>query len=365
MITLFPAESDMHSIPISLNELSRYQLYLRSAIDLEGQNQYLPALAILRTALEHQLTDRLLFLATRYKQVFHEVPKRVYQQWLRDMKRRKQGTEDIIQLKWNSGTMIVIRSGPHESDGRKRVRRPSISIYYFLLKDFDPFVGTPQEQKHLARGFDSLTDWVDHATQQQRIYGSSLRWEGIKDNLLYNRLCSAETLRRLQVHYRFLSAYVHPIPHAFDEIYGRNRPSGAPRYDHYASELILLYIIKIASEELKALKKMAWRPPRIRLADWEAVEGRIRTADALAEQLWFPGGRPHRFDYVEEANSRGVRGNRILGADQRVAPHELKASQLRYYRNPLRRLVKMHSSFREVTGFSYVSPWERADAFYR
>jgi hypothetical protein len=40
-------------------------------------------------------------------------------------------------------------------------------------------------------------------------------------------------------------------------------------------------------------------------------------------------------------------------------------SQIRYYRNPLRRLIRMHASFQELTGFAYRSPWPRQDARFR
>lgn len=340
-------------------------LYLSSALDLSDRDQYLPGFAVLRSALEHHLTDRLLFLATRYKRVFVDVKKETYKEWMRAWQSKESGTESIISIEYETNKMTVIRTGPHASDETGKRQRRAISIYYFLLRDFDPFVGKAQEQQHLSRGFSSLQHRIEHATEQQHLYGRSLRWDRIKDNLSYNKLCSKATLRQFEVHYRFLSAFVHPVPAAFDEVYGRNRPSGAPRYDHYASELILLYVIKIASEELKALKHMAGRTPRIRLAEWDRVEADVRMADALADHFWFPGGQPHAYDYVEEANSRGLRNRKLVPWDKRPSPEDLKPSQVRYYRNPLRRLIKMHSSFQEMTGFAYVSPWPREDARYR
>lgn len=180
-----------------------------------------------------------------------------------------------------------------------------------------------------------------------------------------HRLASRETLGRLEVHYRFLSAFVHPVPAPYDLVYGRNRPTCAPRYDHYASELVLLYINRLAAEELKSLRRMAARTPRVRLHDWATVESHMRAAERAAAHLWFPGDQPHLYDYVEEANSRGIRSGRMVPRDRRPTPNQLRASQVRYYRDPLRRLVKMHRSFNEVTGFGYTSPWPRADAQFR
>jgi hypothetical protein len=235
-----------------------------------------------------------------------------------------------------------------------------MSIYYFLLKEYDPFVGPPQHQPHLARGFTPVELHTKHAGRQRGIYWGALSWEAIKQNLTFNHMSSAETLRRFDVHYRFLSAFVHPVPIAFDEAYGRDeKASGRFAYDHYSSELALLYTNKIAAAELKALARMASRRPKVRLGDWDVVQSHIKTADATAAHLWFPGDPPHMFDRVQEANSRGLRHDRLVERDKRPTPDQLKTSQIRYYKNPLRRLIQMHHSMHEWTGFTYVSPWPR------
>lgn len=122
---------------------------------------------------------------------------------------------------------------------------------------------------------------------------------------------------------------------------------------------MLLYINKIAAAELKALARMASRRPKVRLADWDTVESHIKTADAIAAYLWFPGDLPHQFDRVQEANSRGLRRDKLVDRDKRSTPDQLKTSQIRYYKNPLRRLIEMHHTMSEMTGFTYVSPWPR------
>jgi hypothetical protein len=334
-------------------------IYLSSALRLTFAEEYTSAYAVIRAALEHHLTDRLLFVGNRYMQQYNGVKKADYQQLERDRAQRRPGTEEIIRTAYSDGTMWVVRSGIHPRDPGGRRRRQTLSIYYFLLDQFDPFVGPPRDQKHLARGFTPVEHRLRNAQEQQRTY-SALRWPELKANLRENRLCSAETLRRFEVHYRFLSAFVHPVPAGYNLVYGRNRPSGAPRYDHYASELVLLYINKLATSELRYLKRMSARTPRVRIVGWPTVEAHANTADAAAAHLWFPGGdEPHMYDRVEEANSRGMHRGRLVPIDRRPKPDDLAAHQIRYYRNPLRRLIGMHQSFQELTGFAYVSPWPR------
>lgn len=166
------------------------RMYLVSALDLAFRNEYLPAFAVLRAALEHHLTDRLLFLARRYKRVLTGVKKATYEQWVAEWESSKPGTEDITKLEWKNGTVVIVRTGLHPTGGKKGPSGRTLSIYYFLLQDFDPFVGRPEEQRYLARDFTSLDQHVKHAANQQRLYGESLRWDGIKSNLAYNPGCS-------------------------------------------------------------------------------------------------------------------------------------------------------------------------------
>jgi hypothetical protein len=341
-------------------------IYLSSALRLADADEYISAYAVLRAALEHHLMDRLLFVGNRYKQQYN-VKKADFQRLERARAQGRSGTEDIVRIEYLAGTMWVVRSGLHSRDEAGGIRRQTLSIYYFLLDDFDPFVGPPDEQQHLSRGFTLVEHRIQNAQEQRRVYSGALRWPDIKSNLRENRLCSEETLRRFEVHYRFLSAFVHPVPAGYDLVYGRNRPSGAPRYDHYAAELALLYINKLGASELTFLKRMTTRTPRVRLDDWPTVEAHIAAADASAAHLWFPGvDEPHAYDRVEEANSRGIRrGRTLIPMNQRATPDDLKPHQIRYYRNPLQRLIRMHQSFQELTGFSYISPWPRDDARFR
>jgi hypothetical protein len=232
-------------------------IYLSSALRLASADEYISAYAVLRAALEHHLTDRLLFVANRYKQQYNDMKKADYQRLVRQRAQGQPGTETIVRIIYDGRTMWVVRSGLHVRDEAGKPRRQTLSIYYFLLQEFDPFVGHYREQEHLSRGFTPVEQRIRDAQEQQRTY-RPLRWSQIKANLGENKICSQETLRRFDVHYRFLSAFVHPVPAGYDLVYGRNRPTGAPRYDHYASELALVYINKLGAAELKFLERTAW-----------------------------------------------------------------------------------------------------------
>jgi len=89
-------------------------------------------------------------------------------------------------------------------------------------------------------------------------------------------------------------------------------------------------------------------------------------ARALASHLWFPRGSPHEFDRIQEANRRGIgRDGQLLGMDERPKPADLEDREILYYAGPLRRLVRLHAHQDEMSGFTYVSPWPRPDAWQR
>ncbi len=339
------------------------ETYLASALERALAGAYMPAFALLRSALEHHLVDRLLFLADTYKTRIPKFKRTDYDSWHADWQSGKPGTENIISLEWKSkpsttGTVEVVRTGPHPTEGQ------TVSIYYLLLQEFDPFVGRPDEQQFLVREFGPLGDHQQYAEEQRRVYGS-LKWDEIKSNLLGNQLCNAKTLLQFEVHYRFLSAFVHPWPAALNLVYGRNRPRGVHRYDHYSSELLLLYINHIAAAELRALGEMAGRTPRIGLADWSSVVTHIQSAEAAANHLWFPGGEPHQFDRVKEANSRAWYGSNAATSEPPMPPDQITDDEVGYYRDPFTRLIRMHTSLPELVGFTYISPWPRVDALSR
>lgn len=341
-------------------------LHLTAAIVLTENALYPPAFSVLRTVLEHQALDHLCFLAARYKVVYRNAADRPLAEWQEQARRREPGTEDIIKIERKGKDVEVIRSGPHFTGGPRGVDAPSLSRYYGVLDNFDPFEPPPGLQRHVVGDFVSTVEERQaHAARLRRRWREDLTWRGLRENLALNEFYTEDELFRWDVHYGFLSAFVHPTPRAMQAIYGRNIPSIAPNYDHYASELILLYAHTFARLELEALKAMASREPTVGLAGWEQVSGDMAASQAATDYLWFPRGAPTMFDRVEEANRRGVVNRQLVPMSERPRPDEIPASEVRYYRNPLRRLVLMHLGINEMTGFAWPSPWPRSDAFSR
>jgi len=235
--------------------------------------------------------------------------------------------------------------------------RTEISVYYFLRTHFDPLAPRPGTSE-VGRGFPLITEeeQTQQAEQIRSLYELYLTWPRIKRNLLSNMFETEDSLARIDVHYRFLSAHVHPLAERSSDRYGRNR--SWPSYNHYASELVLLYTITLAVREIRSFIAMCAMEPQVHLdgeSDLIDLSGRL---DVGSAHLWFPGQPPHAYDLYEADNRRDFAVHLRKSADN--------ISTEPYYSDPLRRLVALHRNTRELmTGRAYLSPWPRGDATYR
>jgi hypothetical protein len=336
---------------------------LRAAMSLVRQDLYPAAFGLLRSAMEQVYVDLLMFMGRRFHQRYLRVSDELWEKWNADREAGEAWTADIVSWERTprNGNVLIVREGLRSSNDDA-----VLSIFYFLLDQYSPWMGPPEIQTLFDDGFGDVDSQVRAAQENRAMYRQYLSWGGVKANLSANNLASEEDVRMLEVHYRFLSAFVHPIAHVTDCVYGRNSPW--PRYDHFASELALLYVNVFASLELASFLRMSQERPVLELSDWAEVETSLNVSVGLTEHLWWPGGHPHAYDRWQAGNKLAFRafhnGEELTGG--RPGPEELRDSEVPYYANPIVRLVEMHRSARELTtGFAYLSPWEREDARWR
>jgi hypothetical protein len=348
--------------------LSLLHTYLSAALLEVDHDLYMPAFVNLRTALEHHVQDHLLFLANRYKPpVLTGVSDDTLADWQNAIEEGREGFASVLQVqRVGRGTKVeVIRSGPHYVGGEQGLDAPALSVYYQLMHDYDPFTGGKNAQDFIGRWQHSKDAQRRWAAQTAETWREFLHWPALMAYLLLNEFYKEKEIARFNVHYGFLSAFTHPTMRGRDIVYGRNPPTTL-RYDHYTSELILLYIITIARLELESFEEMSRQEPPVNLAGWDEVREDMERGEVLAAHLWFPRGAPHLYDRVQEANRRGEREDGgPIPWDERQKPEELTDDEVLYYANPLRRLIELHNHQNELTGFPYDSAWLRGDAQMR
>ena len=342
-----------HQHTVFADRCSALGEYLSASVALATSELYAPAFCVLRGALEHHVFDLLLMLADRYEQTFIGVTRQGFADFEASL--LDAANIDILSHSYKGGTLKIVRRGVRFEDSDE-----ILSMYYGLLEQVDPFIGTKSEQAELDPHFSDLSLREQFAQRNEDTRAGRLGWAHLIRNLILNELLTQRDAVRLQVHYRFLGAYVHPTSSRAPEILHGRYPFDSKGYDHYSSELVLLYVVAFASRELRAFRDMSERAPRLNIREWEDTERILADADEKASHLWFPPNEPPWFDRIKEANNRGLVEGEFVPRDGRQ-PEQIPSAEVRYYDNPLGRLISMHHHQNEMTGFPYTSPWPRDD----
>lgn len=322
--------------------------YLHSAQILAEKSLYSPAFAVLRCALEHHLVDHLFLMATRYVLEGHGVSREKYEEWDRQWQEGAPGTETIESMEWQSGHLRLIREGPFVNSQSGERLYPT-SIYYSYLENFNPFVGLPDEQADIEDSpWRDVETLEQQAEEHRRIWHEAFKWKSIKANLELNGLYTAEQLVRLNVHYRFLSAFVHLTQQA-DSLVHPFRTVGLREElrEHVARELTHLYVAAIGAREIEVLLEVSDRPPAFGLEDRQSLEQVAEEARAVSAHLWFPGDDPHPIDEHQRATRE--RAAVLSPGGDESSPGIDRDDREVYYRNPFRRLERMHRAGTELT----------------
>jgi hypothetical protein len=336
--------------------------HLRAVLILNDACRYPSALVVVRAALEHHLMDRLIFLANRSVETVTGVKRTDMPEW--DAKLgtvQASGNSDIARWWWDNHGLHIVRRGYHSTRSKKG-RGQTISPYYFRVGDFDPFTSGKKHAARLARPFRNRADSEAWAAEALAEWYRYFTHEQVLLALRVNRLLPGIEAVQVDVHYGFLSGFAHPSSRGYQAVYGRDFPDRMGRFDHYSSELALLYVITIAAAELDIFARMTRRAPRLGLSRWADVEAEIRAARLASEHFWFLRGEPTMYDRMDTVHTPPGRSVPKWGRP-RVDPATIKSGRVRYYSDPLDRLVKLHASYQEMsTGLSYRSPFERLDA---
>ena len=337
--------------------------HLRAVLKLSESRHYASALVVVRSALEHHLMDRLILLANRHIVTYTKAKKNDAARWEADIRALQAKGSDISGWFWDQAGLNVVHRGLHSAKSKKG-RGQTISSWYFEADRFDPFVGPKKHAGRLARPFWEKRLMQQLADEQAVAWKYLFRHDAVMKALRVNRLLLGHTIQA-DVHYAFLSGFAHPSKRGYEAIYGHNTPDRMGMFDHYASELLLLYVIVLAAAEIEIYWRMARREPRLTLRGWDAVMAEVREAQAAASYFWFLSGGPEVFDRIDTVHTPP--GNvRPKWGRPKVDPSTITSTRVRYYRDPLGRLVKLHQSYQEMsTGVVYQSPFGRSDAQFR
>lgn len=148
------------------------------------------------------------------------------------------------------------------------------------------------------------------------------------------------------------------------ETYGRNFSHDWPRFDHYSSELVLLYALSIGTLEVRNFLRCLKRYHDIAIEDEAGMRAVLAHAERSNSYFWFLGANPHAYDIWTARNALVFR--QLRDGDEAGLPALPADAEVPYPRDPLKRLIAMHQTAQEfMSGLTYVSPWPRDDARFR
>lgn len=335
--------------------------HLRSVLVLNDAHRYPSALVVVRAAVEHHLIDRLIFLANRYVETYGGIKKEaVAAEEARLAVLQASDRPDIERWWWDDSGMNVVIRGLH-SNRSKKGRGQTISPYYFRVDDFDPFTGGKEHAAKLASPFWKKAHRADWATEAAATWRRYFVHPRVLKAIDANHLLPGRLRMQVDIHYGFLSGYAHPSKRGYEAFYGSNHPDRMGSFDHYGSEIALLYVITIAAAELEIFARMARRQPPLGLRGWDDVETDLREAQLASSYFWFLGGGPQTLDRLDTVHTPPGEEDPKWGRPRRDW-RKLRDWEVNYYPDPLDRLVRLHHGWSEMsTGLVYQSPFQRND----
>lgn len=334
---------------------------LSTVEELITKNRYIESLVILRTVFEYYFLFQLISkgIIYPYPIITDEKEKNKkeeqYDEFLGKVKKgiREGKLNDVVKIEHNRpNSMILYVKGLKDKEVPDRI----IPKYYFMYQQYNPM------RKYVDKlpTFRSL-DTIPKITEKLRkahggIHHYFIDFErGIKRGLSINGMITKQEWDRIIVHYNFLSLFTHmcyecikkieegyikhPSIDSFDDI---------RKFDHYLSELIILYVLRFIEYYLKIIlhhDNETWK-----LSNIEEIDTYLNKVNKEISYFWFIFEEPHNFDMLKREDEIW-----IFKKSKGYFPKKI----IYYYKDPLERLKKMHENIYYIaTGKSYESPFK-------
>ena len=356
-------------------------LSLQHARDTIVQGYYRDAYHLVRMAFEAYFLLRLISTCDKYPirikikrskndSTLEDTKKRVIEQM-----RERVGKRLIKIYEEDKNTVVVVLKGKQVVDANGNDTGLLLPFYYGAWQQYQPVehhLKGKSRQKKLSTSRFLEGEWATISRNRRgqadeihsELYRRFLTFDKVLDNLRLNGVLNKKTTTRVLVHYNFLSNFSHSTSDTINSLlrlqnYYTIGGSGALiSYNHYYSELALLYICHLLSMYLgHAIYYLTkWR--HIHVKSEEVYRSLCQKVEEDFGYFWFIFNKPHQYDRFAHANRKSNFRKKIF-----YRPEDVRLRDIRYYDNPLYRLKQMHQSHRELTtGNIYNSPFPRSDA---
>ncbi len=341
------------------------------------QGYYRDAYHLIRMVFEGYFTLRLISTCDKYPirirvrrnksdPDLNHAKDRIIQQAQRNLGSR------LVTTYMEKNILVAVVRGVKVVDNEGQDTGVVVPYYYSAWKNFRPvehhLKGKKLEETLKTNRF--LTgEWATIPRRVEKritedygaLYYYFLTFPRILENLRLNGILNKKSTTRVLVHYNFLSNFSHSTSESISIIRERkfyHSSSDEIVYNHYLSELALLYVCHLLSMHLQhAIYYLNWR--NIKLSNVNSIYRPLcKKVEDEFGYFWFIFNKPHQLDRYNHANRKSNRKKNLF-----FRPEDIRIGDVRYYDNPLSRLKQLHQSQHELmTNNVFVSPFLRKDA---
>jgi hypothetical protein len=283
---------------------------LASIILLLEKEQYKDCFALLRSVFESYFFLQLMMFGKRFRESrrFKIIPQadkeprvardETLEKWKNDKRAGDPRYTKVVNLEKEDEDIIIVTiedEGLYQENDRDK-KGPIITRYYFAFQEYDPETRFVAKLPSVSAGdpYPNITD--EQWCQQKIIYHQYFYVSNLVRNLKMNKILNEEQIDRFEVHYNFLSTFIHPTKPGTIRI-------NDTTYQHpYTPEvmrivrhrLVLVYVCKLQAMLLKSLI-LYFREinPKTDFQKFEALVERLEKATA---DFWFIYDEPTEFD---------------------------------------------------------------------
>lgn len=330
-------------------------LQLQTVLELNESDRYMEAFTIIRNSFEHFfwlllasqgfIFVRRIYIPEGQRDRFDQIREN-----LQEEISNGQGVEWVNDRPQRPDHIDLVLRGLYKEDDPDR---QPIPWYYFVVGEYRHELAFLQDLEtiRVGHGFIDEEQLDELRAEQNFIYRQFINFEeGIRRKLDLNDLASEEDIERLRAHYSFLSTFAHSMPTSIETILGNHqsapyyRPSrGMRRFDHYISELVLLYVLRLLQYYIRLIVNHPGQ--RFTLQNADTYQEFIDDVDEYAQYFWLVYEEPHRYDHFRR-RSRDA-------AQDKGDVREI------YYEDPIDRLKGLHQTRTELlTGEVFRSPFD-------
>jgi hypothetical protein len=289
---------------------------LDSVISLLEKEKYKDCFALLRSVFESYFFLRLMMHGKRFREIqcINIVPQKgkdatiardeTLEKWRASWKSGDPKYAKVVELSKEDEDVILVTiedEGLYQQDDPER-KGSVVTRYFFAFDEYDPETKFVAKLPSVYAG-DPYPDITEEQWREQKmIYNQYFYVPHLVRNLRMNGFLDDEQSDRFEVHYSFLSTFVHPTK------LGTVRISNTTYRHPYTPEimrlvrykLVLLYVCKLESMLLQSLIRyfLGINPK----ADFHEFEAKVKLLENATRDFWFIYDSPTTFD-VEQSES--------------------------------------------------------------